>query len=287
MKKKLNIKKVVLVVTLLFALAIAGIFGFKVLFSNEDSSSNNPNTTDKPTSKEPDNEFSSLAYYHQDKLERYTTYKNSNPSLSIEDIVTHVNMGIDVPFYSTDPIAVKDGDDLTVLINKVYKLPDGWAPSDLKEIGDYKGQSMRKEACDAFKEFAAACKKQGFDIFGHSGYRSTEFQKKIYNNMIDTYGQEYTDKYVSRPGQSEHTTGLSVDVSIDGMPYEDIESSSHYAWFKEQLSNYGFILRYPKDKEALTGYNYESWHIRYLGKELAKKVEKSGLTYDEYVAREL
>lgn len=283
MKKKLNIKKVILAIVLLVVLALGGIFGFKALFSNDAPSNSKPNVT----TKEPDNEFSSLSYYHKDKLDRYTTYKNNNPTLSIEDIVTHVNMGIDTPFYSTDPITVKDADDLTVIINKVYKLPDNWAPSDLEEIGDYKGQSMRKEARNAFKDLTTACKEQGFDIFGHSGYRSTEFQQRIYKNMIDTYGQEYTDKYVSRPGQSEHTTGLSVDVSINGMPYEDIESSPHYSWFKEQLSNYGFIIRYPKDKEALTGYHYESWHIRYLGKELAKKVEKSGLTYDEYVAREL
>lgn len=281
-KKKLNIKKVAVACTFIVVLVVGGVFIFNTLFSN-------PTTDDKTsttTTKKPDNEFASLSYYHQENLERYQAYKSNNATLSIEDIVTHVNMGIDVPFYSKEPIEVKDPEALTVVINKVYSLPSSWSPNDLETVDTYKGQTMRKEACDAFKEFAAACNKQGFKIYGHSGYRSTEFQQKIYTNMINTYGQEYTDKYVSRPGQSEHTTGLSVDVSIDGMPYEEIENSKYYTWFKEHLSEYGFILRYPKDKEALTGYNYESWHIRYLGKDLAKKVEASNLTYDEYVARQ-
>lgn len=280
--KKINIKKVSLSIVMVVVLVVAGVLTFNTLFST-------PKETTKDTTnntKQSDNEFSNLSYYHPENLERYKTYKNSHPDKKIEDIVTHVNMGIDSPFYSKDPLVVKDPESLTVIINKIYSLPSSWSPSDLEVVDDYKGQTMRKVASDAFKEFKAACSAQGFKIYGHSGYRSTEFQQKIYTNMINTYGQEYTDKYISRPGQSEHTTGLSVDVSIDGIPYEEIEKSSHYLWFKEHLSEYGFILRYPKDKESLTGYNYESWHIRYIGKDLAKKVEASNLTYDEYVARQ-
>lgn len=278
MKKKLNIKKVIAVGIVLVVIGASGFLVVKNLLSNSDEKSVT-NTVKN------DNEFSSLEYYHKDKLERYKAYKTKNPTMSIEDIVTHVNMSIDKPFYSEDPIQVEDPEDLTVIINKIYSLPIEWAPTDLVVLDDYKGQSARKVAAEAFFDFRDACKKEGFTIYAHSGYRSTEFQDKIYKNMITTYGQEYTDKYVSRPGQSEHTTGLCIDISIDAIPYEEIENSPHYTWFREHLSDYGFILRYPEGKEALTGYNYESWHIRYLGKDLAKKVEKSGLTYDEYVAR--
>lgn len=284
MKKKLNIKKVMVVFIILILLVVGGVFVVKNIFAPSSSG----DTDKKPTTNtvKDNNEFSNLEYYHSEKLERYKAYKTENPTMSIEDIVTHVNMGIDKPFYSEDPIQVKDPEDLTVIINKVYSLPLDWEPNDLVVLDNYKGQSARKIAAEAFFDFREACKEQGFTIYAHSGYRSTEFQDKIYKNMINTYGQEYTDKYVSRPGQSEHTTGLCIDISIDSIPYEEIEQSSHYSWFREHLSDYGFILRYPEDKENLTGYNYESWHIRYLGKDLAKKVEKSGLTYDEYVARQ-
>lgn len=282
-KKKLNVKKVGMVVILITAIVITGFLFFT---KNNNKDIKKDNSTNTQTSSNDDNAFSKLSYYHQENLARYQTYQKDNPSYSIEDIVTHVNMGIDSPFYTNDPIEVKDPDDVTVIINKVYSLPASWSPDDLEKLDDYKGQTARKVAVDAFHDFRSACNKEGFTIYGHSGYRSTEFQQRIYNNMIKTYGQEYTDSYVSRPGQSEHTTGLCIDISIDGINYEDIEQSEHYTWFREHMSDYGFILRYPENKEKLTGYNYESWHIRYLGKELAKKVEDSGLTYDEYVARQ-
>ncbi|MFV0396239.1 MAG: D-alanyl-D-alanine carboxypeptidase family protein [Coprobacillaceae bacterium] len=280
---KLNKKKAGFVVIIVVVLAIGLYFGGRSLFSSSDDvDTTEPKTNDNKTNDT--NEFSSLSYYHQDNLEKYKTYKENNPNLSIEDIVTHVNMGIDVPFYSTDPIIVDNPDAIDVLINKVYKLPEDWAPSDLVVV-DNNGQQMRKEAAEAYEDLKESCSDDGFELTAHSAYRSTEYQRQIYDNMVKTYGEDYTNKYSSRPGQSEHTTGLCVDISIDGIAYENIESSSHYDSFKERLEEYGFIVRYPEDKEDLTGYHYESWHIRYLGKDLAKKVNASGLTYDEYVAR--
>ncbi len=242
--------------------------------------------TEPTEATSPATAFSHLSYYHEGNLERYNAYQEENQEMSVEDIVTHVNMGIDKEFYSEDPITVEDPDALTVLVNKVYAFPDNWEPTDLVVVDDFRGQSLRKEAAEAFQAFNAACNEQGFSIYVHSGYRSASFQQEIYDNMINTYGEEYTDKYISRPHQSEHQTGLSVDVSIDGMDYNDLASNPYYSWFYDHLADFGFILRYPENKEALTGYHYESWHIRYIGKEESRKVLDSGLTYDEYMARQ-
>lgn len=278
--KKPNIKKVIFATIILFITIGAIVFGISSLLTNDKM----VDSTQKSDTPKAANEFSNVSYYRSENLKRYQTYQNTNPNASIEDIVTHVNMGIDVPFYSQDPIIVDNPEDLEILINKVYKLPDDWEPTDL-EVVDNNGQKMRKVAAKAYQELKADCDDAGFILIAHSGYRSTAYQKEIYENMIRQYGAEYTDKYSSRPGQSEHTTGLCVDISIDGIPYTDIENSQFYEIFKEKLEEYGFIIRYPDGKEDLTGYHYESWHIRYLGKELAKKVNASGLTYDEYVAR--
>lgn len=232
------------------------------------------------------NDFSHLPYYNPNLLERYQAYQMATTELNVEDIVTHVNMNLDLGFYQETPILIENPDNLDVLVNKFYKLPDNWEPQNLVMVDEFTEQYLDERAANALQTFQDDCLREGFIITAFSGYRSTARQQKIYDNMVSIYGEEHTNKYVSRPGQSEHTTGLCVDIEINGIYYEDIESSPYYPWFREHLSDYGFILRYPEGKENLTGYHYESWHIRYLGEELAQKVTASGLTYDEYVARQ-
>ena len=177
--------------------------------------------------------------------------------------------------------------------NKYYQLDETYEPSDLVEINtnagtygsSYSKHTARKVIYDDFQALKQACINKGFELYVTSGYRSTAWQKEIYNHMVETYSVERADETCSRPGHSEHTTGLGLDIALDQYKYEEVENHPQYQWFLSQLSNYGFILRYPKDKENLTGYSYEAWHIRYVGKELAQKIEKSGLTFDEYYAR--
>lgn len=290
-KRKLNLKKVSLLGIIIIALGIGGIY---VLTKK---STDNKTVTPTTIKNEPENEFATLTYYRKENLSKYEQYKQSKPSLSIEDIVTHVNMHIDKPFFSDPAIEVTNPDEINVLVNKVYKLPSGWAPTDLVLANDpnvtmeryssaqYKEQTIRKLVYTAFDQLRAKCKAEGITLYAVSGYRSFEFQQKIYDNMIKTYGQEYTDRYVSRPGQSEHATGLVIDVTMDNYDYNALATHPKYAWFVEQLADYGFIIRYPEGKEELTGYAYEAWHLRYLGVDLAKKVVESNLTYDEYIAR--
>ncbi len=280
--KKLNYKKLVIVCVVFCTVTTALVFGILKLTNTKDSDTQN---NDNNMIKEETSKFAVVDYYKAENEDRYLAYQQENTELSIEDVVTHVNMHIDVPFFTNDPIIIDEPDAIDVLVNKVYQLPLDWVPSDLVVVDDFKGQQLQKVAAEAFLEMAEACKEEGFDIYVYSGYRSTEFQDEIYNNMVDVYGTEYSDQYVAKPGHSEHATGLAADVSIDGLHYEEIIDSEHYDFFKSQLTKYGFILRYLENSDHLTGYSYESWHIRYVGVELASEIEASGLTYDEYVAR--
>ena len=108
----------------------------------------------------------------------------------------------------------------------------------------------------------------------------------LFDYAINNYGQDHALKYYAKAGESEHNAGLAIDITLDNMNYENIESHQEYAWLLTILHEYGFILRYPKEKENITGYHYEPWHIRYVGKDLASKIYQSNLVYEEYEQRE-
>ncbi|MDD8049389.1 MAG: M15 family metallopeptidase [Thomasclavelia sp.] len=279
--KKLNIKHIIIgVISIVVVVAL-------VLMLLPRSS------TPTKTTKKATNEYSTLSYYHKDYLKRYNAYKKANPKLSTKDIVTRVNMGLDQDNWYTNIINQTKPNDVDTLVNKVYKLDESYAPSDLVNINtdldsynsSYKNHQVRKVVYDDFQALRKACKEKGFSLYVVSGYRSTKWQTEIYNHNASVYGTEETDKTCSRPGHSEHTTGLGMDIALDDKKFQDVETHPDYKWFVSKLADYGFIIRYPKDKESLTGYSYECWHIRYLGKSLAKKVTNSSLTYDEYYAR--
>lgn len=239
------------------------------------------------------NEYLSLPYYDETKLERYLSYDDGKQA--VEDIVTYVNIGLDQPYFSN--IAdIEDTNNMLMLINKYHKLPDGYEPENLVitlsacVIGeDYSCQSetqyVVQEVANAFENLVQAAKKEGIQLKSIASYRSYAYQKNLYDYYANAQGQEYADTYYARPGQSEHNSGLAIDVTMDGYPFNEIEEAPNYSWLLEHMSDYGFILRYPKDKVAITGYAYESWHLRYVGIEAAKEIQTSGLTLDEYIAR--
>ena len=229
----------------------------------------------------------SLDYYKDEYLSRYLKYMNSNTNLSVENIVTYVNAGLDNPFY-TNTIDVKDPDDIAMIVNKYYKLSNKYVPKDLEVINSkyqWAGRSnrLRKEARIAFEEMCAAAAKENIYIYAGSGYRSFNYQSGLYNAYVKRDGFKAAETYSARPGFSEHQTGLAMDVTNKR---EFIgKNSREYPWLINNSYKYGFILRYPEGMDSITGYKYEEWHYRYVGKELAKKVYDSKLTYDEYVAR--
>jgi D-alanyl-D-alanine carboxypeptidase len=157
-------------------------------------------------------------------------------------------------------------------------LPSSFAP----------GENAETRA--AFEQMAIDARVAGFELVAFSTYRSYEYQETLYNNYVSRDGQENADRYSARPGYSEHQTGLAFDVGEKGK--EDLWLTDEFGeteagkWLVENAHKYGFILRYPQGKEAITGYMYESWHFRYLGVDLATKVKQSNLTLEEYLGIE-
>ena len=280
MRKINKLKLFILVITL--AVITSGLFfTFTSLFKEDDVTKKDKEVV----TQEKKSPYEQFSYYDEKLLDRYEKYHGNNPEMNVEDIVTYVNAGIDAPFYSREPIMVEDPNALDVLVNKVYKLPNDFIPQDLVVVDNYRSQEMCHEAAKAFQQLAQKCADEGFTIYVHSGYRSYDYQDRIYQNMIANYGQEYTDQYSSKPGHSEHMTGLSCDVAFEGYHYEEIINSPDYPFFESQLENHGFILRFLEGKQNITGYEYEPWHIRYVGVDLAKEIADSNLTYEEFVAR--
>lgn len=155
-----------------------------------------------------------------------------------------------------------------MLVNKTHSVPQDYAPG------------LQTVAYNAFLDLSAAAAAEGYDISLLSGYRSYETQKRLYNNYVATYGQAEADTFSAKPGTSEHQTGLAMDVGWIDDSYGDTPSGK---WLAANCYKYGFIIRYPKDKESITGYKYEPWHIRYLGTDIAKDVYESGLCLEEYL----
>ncbi len=155
-----------------------------------------------------------------------------------------------------------------LVVNKTYPLPSNYNPG-------------LDPTCKAqFDTLAAAAAADGLNIYLSSGFRSYDYQAKIYNNYVNWYGQEKTDTLSARPGHSEHQTGLAIDVNTIN---DSFIGTPEAIWLAEHAHEYGFIIRYPKGKEHITGYKYEPWHIRYLGVETATAVYNSGLTLEEYL----
>lgn len=216
-------------------------------------------------------------------------YKIQNPELMWEDVITYVNIGLNHDFY-TNLKAIIHPFYTNVLVNKYSKLPNDYIPSDLEVIGNQfseDGLVLRREARIAFEAMSQAALEEENFFKAISTYRSYNYQEKVYykNLTVGFPMEEYQkerDKVSARAGHSEHQTGLAVDIND---LEETFELTSESRWLKVNAHRFGFILRYPKGKEYITGYNYEPWHYRYLGKSLAEAVYYSNLTYDEFYIR--
>ncbi len=223
------------------------------------------------------------------KYDSYVSYikkKYKSGQIDFENVVSTVNAKTNYDAYThTNLTDMNKG--YAILVNKYYSLPDKYAPDDvvvMTNLYAYPNNSIRKDVYDAFKEMAKAAKEENITLIVNSSYRTYESQKRIYSEYEDKKGKAYADSVAARPNFSEHQTGLALDIFTPGAGMNNFENTDAFKWLINNSYKYGFILRYPKDKENLTGYSYESWHYRYLGKDLAKKVFDSGLTFDEYYA---
>lgn len=179
-------------------------------------------------------------------------------------------------------------DNNLILVNKTSAVGEDYKPENLVkpnitflDSSTNEEKYLQKEAANALEELFQGAKNQDITLIGSSGYRSYQTQVNIYNKYLRIKGKEYTEKYVAKPGTSEHQTGLAMDVTNPTRYFD--KTSKEAEWLADNAYKYGFILRYLEDKTDITGYNYEPWHIRYVGKEVAKIIYENNETLEEYL----
>ncbi len=305
----------------LILLLIIGLFLWRGWSHRQEDTLNSPteeqeivvNGNETDTASDPDSETSSNDVKEPDEKDEtgqdntftQTPADGDDEAAGVNTGVTNVNSGVlnpnQVPLTSLPadeeeekPLTAADlvGETyFTVVANVAYPLPEGFVPPDLIDIGN--GKSLNATAYSHLKDMFADMKKAGLKVTVASGYRSYTKQKSLFDRKIKAIQAQYP-KYtkqqvydkaatiVAIPGTSEHQTGLSVDVTKDGTLEQSFGKTKEGIWIAENCHKYGFIIRYPKNKESVTKIIYEPWHLRYVGIENAKKIHASGLSMEEY-----
>ncbi|BBN97551.1 D-alanyl-D-alanine carboxypeptidase family protein [Sporolactobacillus terrae] len=188
---------------------------------------------------------------------------------------------------------VADPRSTLVLVNKYFKLPNDYVPNDLVDLdvpfifsGKSEKKKMRRAAAAPLKRMFDAAKKDGIQLAGVSAYRSHKSQVALFNYYVQRDGEKKALNYSARPGTSEHETGLAIDVSGMNGKYaatQEFGKTPEAAWLAKHAQDYGFIVRYPEGKESVTGYEYEAWHLRYVGLPAAQKIAQAHETLEEYL----
>ena len=176
-------------------------------------------------------------------------------------------------------------DSLQVLVNKDNYLFKDFIPCDLELIDSKyscKDIFLRHDARIAFEKLCSDALKDGFKIKAESGYRDYNYQNDLFSNYVSLYGYDYASLVSAEAGHSEHQTGLAVDVCGSNLDYNFFDKSKEFNWMIDNAYKYGFILRYPKGYESITGYKYEPWHFRYVGK-CAEEIKNKKLVLETYL----
>ena len=191
---------------------------------------------------------------------------------------------------------VPNGDWRLIIANKQHPMPESYKVNVSYISGNYRIDSRVK---DSYNAMITAAKNDGVTLKIISGFRTFSGQESLFNNKVNQYlnkgysrekAEELAAQYVAPPGTSEHLTGLAVDLispdwyNTHSSLTSDFENTKQFAWLYEHCAEYGFILRYPKDKVEITGYSYEPWHYRYVGVEAAKEIMSKKICLEEYVA---
>ena len=232
------------------------------------------------------NEMVNDKCYVDENLKEYLEYSNRFKDKELRDVIMDVNSNINREFY-TGIVNTTLEDGLLIINNKYYVLSIDFYGFNLVDLESKystygKVEKLNKDTRDALVNMINDMNKFDLDISVYSAYRSYETQNKLYNNYIARDGKKEADTYSARPGHSEHQTGLAIDVKSDTMNTWDFDKTKEYTWMFENAHKYGFILRYPKGMEYITGYQYEPWHWRYVGVKEATYIYENNMIFEEY-----
>ncbi len=249
------------------------------LREKEATTSQNTQTTEKGNSKKPE---------ASEKGNAPDTTAEATSDTTAPETTQPVTAAVAQPGTMDNPtiITIDEEKWYMTLVNSSYRIPDDYEPDLVYVCGS--GERLDRKVAEHYEEMYNAAKKEGINLAPCSGYRSYELQERNYNNKVSFYeSQGYSNKdakvkaatIIMPPGSSEHNLGYAMDiVCVD----EWFEDTAEFKWLTENAADYGFIMRYPKDKQDITKVIYEPWHWRYVGVELAKELKDSGLVLEEY-----
>ncbi|MBE7015388.1 MAG: hypothetical protein E7417_01000 [Ruminococcaceae bacterium] len=232
-------------------------------------------------------DVSGYSNFYPEKFKRYINYHVNMPAYNMQEVLFRVNLGLDIPFYE-NVTTIQNPYELLVLVNKYNQLPAGFTQYNLVHMdkqltsNDGKEYLLAGVAYEKYVQMYNAAKGAGLSMKVVSAYRTEDYQRSLYNNKVKASGKAYADSYSARAGHSEHQTGLAVDINSTKGTFEN---TPEFAWLQQHAHEYGFIMRYPKGKEWITGYAYEPWHYRYVGNDVAWIIHQEGITYEEYYVK--
>lgn len=190
----------------------------------------------------------------------------------------------DLPSFDKLKYSIDDSMSIWVIVNKQRPLPAGYTPNDLTYIG---GEQIRSSAAGPLNNLIAAAKKDGINLSILSAFRSYDYQKNLYDSYVSKDGMAEADRYSARPAHSEHQTGLAVDLGNGQCDLQACFGETQAGkWLQDHSHEYGFIIRYGNGQENLTGYQYEPWHLRYVGTDLAHELYKNNQTLEQFFGLE-
>ena len=223
-------------------------------------------------------------WFIMDNLDTYLKY--GEVISDVRSLVEYVNARAYLKDYEDYKEADTDKGNL-IIANKLSYLGD-YVPDDLVNVdGSYcmqDGVMLKSEAYEHLKQMFEAAREEDYYFYISTAYRSYDFQKALYDSYLLKDSAEVVDSYSSRPGFSDHQTGLACDIGMPGYKFEMFTDTDECRWLHENAYKYGFILRYPEGKENITKYKYESWHFRYVGVEVSTYIYENNITLEEYVA---
>lgn len=229
-------------------------------------------------------QIKSFPYYIEKHLNHYLDYHKQHPNLTVSDLMWQVNAGLYRDFYE-EIEEIKDTNTFPLLVNKYRKLPSTFIPATLSTFPGSTFQACQN-TIEAFLALQAQARLQNLHLSILSAYRTYDYQQKLYEEYVKTDGVELADTYSARPGHSEHQTGYALDVCVTNEELEVFEGTKESNWLIEHAHEYGFIIRYPQGLTSITGYQYEPWHITYVGTTIAKFMKEHQIqTLEEYIAK--
>ena len=228
--------------------------------------------------------LSKLPHYDETRAQRYLAYRTGG-AWTLEQVLRIVNTDNDLPRFTAAVDADPDDGDL-ILVNKYSRLASDYVPEDLVTVEPAysNGGKLKSEVNDAFCDLVEAMwAETGLHLVNASPYRSYQTQKNLYARYRTQYSEATTDRFSARAGYSEHQTGLALDVIAPGGTLNGFKNTQQFVWMRDNAHRFGFILRYGDGMEYITGYKFEPWHYRYVGKEHAQYIMEHNLTFEEYI----